>query len=190
MIEVATSFNAPFWQTAGRFLEGKLLVERGEFVQGATVLRDAFDTCRRTGWRISYPEFRGALAQALAAVGQVDAALYAVNEAVASAGQGENGQVWYVPELLRIKGDVLLQQAGDQSSAAAEDCFNQAGEMAREQGALVWELRVALILARLLRAQGRSADAMGVLQPVYDRFTEGFDTADLKSARVLLDTLR
>jgi hypothetical protein len=85
-IEVATSFNAPFWQTAGRFLEGKLLVERGEFAQGATVLRDGFDTCRRTGWRISYSEFRGARAQALAGVGQVDAALYAVNEAVASAG--------------------------------------------------------------------------------------------------------
>ena len=62
--------------------------------------------------------------------------------------------------------------------------------MAREQGALFWELRVALSLARLLRGQGHSADAMGVLQPVYDRFTEGFDTADLKSARVLLDTLR
>jgi predicted ATPase len=91
---------------------------------------------------------------------------------------------------LVIKGEVLLQQAGDRSAAAAEDCFDQAGEMTREEGALFWELRVALSLARLLRGQGRSADAMGVLQPVYDRFTEGFETADLRSARALLNTWR
>ena len=85
---------------------------------------------------------------------------------------------------------MLLRQAGDRSVVAAEDCFDQAGEMAREQGALFWELRVALSLARLLRGEGRSADAVGILQPVYDRFTEGFETADLRSARALLDALR
>jgi predicted ATPase len=62
-------------------------------------------------------------------------------------------------------------------------------EMAREQGALFWELRVALSLARLLRGQGRSADAVGILQPVYDRFTEGFATADLQAAKGLLQQL-
>jgi predicted ATPase len=152
------------------------------------VLRDAFDTCSRTGWRISYPEFKGALAQALAGLGQVDAALSTVNEAVASAGQGENSQVWYVPELLRIKGEVLLRQAGDRSAAAAEDCFNQAREMAREQGALFWELRVALSLARLRVTQGRHNEARQTLAPVYDRFTEGFATSDLRAAKALLDT--
>jgi ATP/maltotriose-dependent transcriptional regulator MalT len=190
LIEVATRFNAPFWQTAGRLLEGKLLVERGEFAQGAAFLRDAFDTCGRTGWRISYPEFRGALAQALAGLGQLDEALSAVNEAVANAGQGENGQVWYVPELLRVKGDVLLRQAGDRSVTAAEDCFDQAGEMAREQGALFWELRVALSLARFRLIQGRSNEARQVLAPVYDRFTEGFATTDMASARALLEALQ
>src|SRR5215472_11219658 len=90
----------------------------------------------------------------------------------------------------RIKGEVLLRQAEDGSTAAAENCFDQAGKMAREQGALFWELRVALSLARLLGGQGRSAGAMGILQPVYDRFTEGFETADLISARALLDALR
>ena len=59
--------------------------------------------------------------------------------------------------------------------------------MAREQGALFWELRIALSLARLLRGQGRSADAVEILQPVYDRFTEGFDTADLREASSLLE---
>jgi predicted ATPase len=93
-------------------------------------------------------------------------------------------------ELLRIKGEVLLRQTSNQAIQAAEDCFAQAAEMAREQGALFWELRVALSLARLLRGQGRSGDAMGILQSVYDRFTEGFDTADLKAAKALLDELR
>jgi predicted ATPase/DNA-binding winged helix-turn-helix (wHTH) protein len=188
LIELATSFNAPFWQTAGHFLEGKLLVERGEFTHGAAVLQDAFDTCSRTSWRISYPEFRGTLAQALAGVGQLDEALGVVNEALASAGQGENGQVWYIPEVLRVKGDVLLRQAGDRAAAAAEDCFAQAGEMAREQGALFWELRVALSLAHSYVTQGRHNEARQTLAPVYDRFTEGFATTDLRAAKALLDT--
>jgi predicted ATPase len=72
----------------------------------------------------------------------------------------------------------------------AEDLFRQALKMARRQGALSLELRAATSLARLLRDQGRPADALAVLQPVYDRFTEGFDTADLKEAKALLDTLQ
>jgi hypothetical protein len=97
------------------------------------------------------------LAQPLAGLGEVDAALGAVNGAVASAGQGENGQLWYVSELLRIKGDALLRQTSNQAVQAAADCFARASEMAREQGALFWKLWVALSLARLLRAEGRSA---------------------------------
>lgn len=59
-------------------------------------------------------------------------------------------------------------------------------DWARRQGTQSWELRAATSLARLLRDQGRSADGVALLQPVYDRFTEGFDTADLKSAKALL----
>jgi DNA-binding winged helix-turn-helix (wHTH) protein len=189
IIESATSAAAPFWTTVGQFLRGKLLVERHQFAEGLAVLREAFDTCNRTGWRLSYPEFMGSFALALAGLGRLDEAHDAVCKAIEAAGGREDGQQWYVPELLRIKGEVLLRQAGDGSAAAAEDCFNQAREMAREQGALFWELRVALSLAQLLRGQGRSAEAMGILQPVYDRFTEGFATADLQTAEHLLQQL-
>ena len=72
------------------------------------------------------------------------------------------------------------------AAGLAEDLFGQALDRARRQGALSWELRAATSLARLLRDQGRSDDATTVLQPVYDRFTEGFGTADLTSARTLL----
>ena len=189
LIDVATGLNAHFWETAGRFLKGKLLVERGEFAQGLLILRDAFETCSQTGWRLSYPEFKGALALACAGLGRLDEALGALEDAVASAGEGENGQVWYVPELLRIKGEVLLLQAPDGTGQAAEDCFIQADQMAREQDALFWELRIALSLARLRVSRNRHYEARALLASVYDRFTDGFMTADLEDARAMLEGL-
>jgi predicted ATPase len=92
--------------------------------------------------------------------------------------------------LLRVKGELLLLQGAPAAAAAAEDHFRQALGWARQQGALSWELRTATSLARLLRDQSRAADALALLQPVYDRFTEGFDTADLMAAKALLDTLQ
>jgi predicted ATPase/DNA-binding winged helix-turn-helix (wHTH) protein len=189
LLEAATSAAAPFWTMVGQFLRGKLLVERHQFAEGLAVLREAFDICNQTGWRLSYPEFMGSFALALAGLGRLDEAHDAVCEAIEAAGGGEDGEQWYLPELFRIQGEVLLQQAGDWPPGAAENCFYRAGEMARDQGGLFWELRAALSLARLLRGQGRSADATGILRPVYDRFTEGFDTADLKAAKALLDAL-
>jgi predicted ATPase len=182
--------NAHLWETAGHFLKGKLLVERGEFAQSLLVLRDAFETCDRTGWHISYEEFKGALALGLAGTGRLDEALAALDDAMAADREGADGHGWYAPELLRIKGEILLQQAADQSTSAAEDCFNQAAQMAREQSALFWELRVALSVARLRVSQGRHHEARAPLASVYDRFTEGFATADLQAARTLLEELR
>jgi predicted ATPase len=100
--------------------------------------------------------------------------------------EGADGRGWFAPELLRIKGEVLLQQAADQLAFAAEDCFTQAAQMAREQDALFWELRIALSVARLKVSQGRHREARALLASVYDRFTEGFATADMQAARTLL----
>jgi predicted ATPase/DNA-binding winged helix-turn-helix (wHTH) protein len=187
LIEVATDVNAQLWAAAGYFLRGKLLVERGEPTQGLLVLRDAFETCDRTGWRLSYEEFKGALALGLARTGRFDEALVALDDATAA--EREYGHGWYSPELLRIKGEVLLQQAGDQSASTAEDCFDRAAQMAREQDALFWELRVALSVARLRVSRGHHQEARASLAAVYDRFTEGFATADLQAARTLLEQL-
>jgi predicted ATPase len=139
------------------------------------------------GWRLSYAEFKGALASGLAGTGRLDEALVVLDDATAVA--RENGHGWYAPELLRIKGEVLLQQAADQLTLAAEDCFNQATQMAREQRALFWELRIALSVARLRVSQGRKHEARAQLASVYDRFTEGFATADMQAARTVLDGL-
>ena len=83
-----------------------------------------------------------------------------------------------------------MQGSARRQRGVAEDHFRQALDLAHRQGALSWELRAATSLARLRRDQGRSADALALLEPVYNRFTEGFETADLKSAKTLLDTLR
>jgi predicted ATPase len=95
---------------------------------------------------------------------------------------------WIMPELLRIKGELLLLDGAP--AEEAESCFEQALDLSATQGALSWELRAATSLATLYRGQGRAADAIASLRPIYDRFTEGFDTADLLAAKALLDTLR
>jgi predicted ATPase len=189
LIEVTKGSNAHLWEAAARFLKGKLLVERGEFAQGLLVLRDAFETCDRTGWHISYEEYKGALALGLAGTGRLDEALIALDDAMAADRKGADGRGWYAPELLRIKGEVLLQQAAAQLVLPAEDCFTKSAQIAREQGALFWELRVALSVARLRVSQGRQHEARAPLASVYDRFIEGFATADLRAARTLLEGL-
>jgi predicted ATPase len=136
---------------------------------------------------VSYPEFLGVLAEALGRLGERTDALATIERALARTNRG--GERWYASELTRIKGELLLQEAGDQSIAAAEGLFLEALEVARQQGALFWELRGALSLARLRVRQDRRGDARRTLAPVYERFTEGFKTADLRSAKALLDSL-
>src|SRR5262249_43606054 len=128
------------------------------------------------------------LAAGLGSTGQITDGLTAAAQAIERAERTEAR--WLLPESLRIKGELLLLQAAHGAMAAAEAHFRQALEWARRQGALSWELRPATSLARLMRYRGRLADAVAILQTVYDRFTEGFDTADLTAAKALLDDLR
>jgi predicted ATPase len=187
LMDLATSLGAPFWKILAQCLEGKLLIKRGEFGTGSAQLRTALDTCEKTGQTICYPEFLGALAEGLAGLGQFTEALATVDRALATADRG--GERWFVAELLRTKGELLLHGAGDRSISAAERCFSEALEVAREQGALSWELRSALSFARLRVSQVRQDDARQLLAPVYSRFTEGFETPDLRSASAMLQSL-
>jgi len=99
------------------------------------------------------------------------------------------GERMYESELYRLKGELLLlRDAGD--AAKAEDSFRTALEIARGQGAKSWELRATTSLARLLAKQGKRDQARAMLAEIYGWFTEGFDTADLKDAKALLDELR
>jgi predicted ATPase len=99
------------------------------------------------------------------------------------------GERWFEAELHRGRGDALLRLP-ECATAEAEACFRKALAIAQEQEAKLWELRAATSLARLWRDQGRRVEARDLLAPVYDWFTEGFDTADLKDAKALLDELQ
>src|SRR5215813_14363383 len=156
--------------------------------KGSAQLHEMLDACKRTGWLVSYPEFKGALALAFVELGQHGEALDALNEALTIAGLG--GEQWYIAELLRIKGELLLRPGPNQSFTVAEKAFEQAIIVAREQRALAFELRAALSLSRLMNSQHRPDEARQILEPPCNRFTEGLEAPDLRAARAMLDTLR
>jgi predicted ATPase len=124
------------------------------------------------------------LAAGLAGAGQIAEGLAVVDEALARAKQTE--AEWCLAELLRTKGELLLLGREPTAVTTAEQCFHQALDVARRQGALSWELRAATSLARFWRGQQRVTQARKLLGPVYRRFTEGFETADLVAAKALL----
>jgi predicted ATPase len=151
-------------------------------------LRCALDELRKLEFVQRCPAFLGTLADGLGRVGQGAEGLAAVDEALALSERDE--ERWCVAELLRIKGELVMSESGPDAADAAEDHFGQALDWARRQGALSWELRAATSLARLWRDQNRTQAAREILAAVYNRFTEGFETADLRAAKWLLDGLR
>jgi predicted ATPase len=128
------------------------------------------------------------VAEALGGAGRIADGLAAVKDALAWIEHTD--ERWRIGELLRVKGELLLLQSAPGAAARAEDHFRQALDWARRQGALSWELRAATSLARLWHDQNRIKAAREILAAVYDRFTEGFETADLKAAKLLLESLR
>jgi predicted ATPase/DNA-binding winged helix-turn-helix (wHTH) protein len=178
------------WQLYGWGYQGAVAIRRGDVATGLRLLRSCYEELGETG--ITAPRFmRFAavdMAEGLAKTGQIADAFDAIDDAIARAERTE--ELWQLPELLRVKGELVLLQGGAPQAAAAENYFQRALDWARRQGASSWELRAAASLARLLRDQGRSAEAVALLQPVYDCFTEGFDTVDLKAAKALLDALQ
>jgi predicted ATPase len=152
------------------------------------LLRAGLDDLGEANTAYRFIPFMGEMAEALGRPGQVADGIAAIDEAIERCEWTEVHSV--MSELLRVKGELLLLQRAPGAATAAEDHFRQALDSARRQGALSFELRAATSLGRLLRDQGRPADALAPLQPVYDRFTEGFETADLKAAKALLDAPR
>ena len=131
--------------------------------------------------------FLGALAEGLGSAGRATEGLAAIEEASERSERTE--ERWSMPELLRVKGELLLLQGAPNAVADAEALFLQALDWARRQELLSWELRGATSLARLFHQQGRTSQARKLLAPIYDRFTEGFGTADLIAAKAVLEAL-
>jgi predicted ATPase len=151
------------------------------------LLSKSLETFRRSENTVYYLALLGSLAEGLAGAGRLAEALSVNDEALSESKR--DGQGWYLPEFLRIKGELLLQDARPQTDTAAEACFLESIETARRQGALFWELRSALSLARLRMKQSRADQARQILAPIYHQFKEGFETADLRAARAMLESL-
>jgi predicted ATPase len=172
------------WQAEGRCLQGALWLKRGRIDEGLELLRSALDQLHETGCILRYAGFLGVFAEGLAVAGEVPAGRAAIDEALTRS--DSNGERWFDPELLRIKGELVLLENRVDAALAAEDLFRQAIDLAHQQGALSWELRVAISLARMLHDRGQNNGARQALAPVYARFAEGYATADLQIAKNLL----
>ncbi len=172
------------WNDFASRLKGVLLVKTGDLAGGSPLLRAGLHEITEPNADLWFLTGLGQMAEALGQAGR-----FADGIATVERGLDRSQRGWLAPELLRIKGELLLLQGTTGTTEAVEDVFRRALDGAREQGTPSWELRAATSLARLLRHQGRTADATTCLQPVYDRFTEGFDTADLIAAKQLLDEL-
>ena len=157
----------------------------GQPAQGIPLLTAGLEHQRALGSTLYIPHGLPTLADAYRVGGVPELGLAQISEAEQLA---EATQVkWVLAETLRLRGD-LLAQTGDHT--AAEASYREALALAQQQSAKLWELRTATSLARLWAAQGRRAEAHELLAPIYGWFTEGFDTADLKDAKALLDQLR
>ena len=185
LLDHSTRYALTFWAARGRSCKGALAIRRGDVATGLPLLRAGLDELREARSAI-FGLIELLLPEALGRTGQIAEGLAAIQEAI---NHSENTEErWMIAEMLRINGELLLMQGGA-SAAAAEHHVRQALDWAAQQGALSLELRAAMSLARWLRDQTRSADARPLLQPIYDRFTEGFHTADLKQAKLLLASL-
>jgi class 3 adenylate cyclase/predicted ATPase len=176
----------PFAQM-GRILRGWAKVESGAAREGVRELEAILAPARaKTRKRALLPLYLGLLADAYLRLGQIESGLAALDEAFAKVAlQDEH---FWEPELHRLKA-ALLDSGQQPDEALGQACLEKAIEIARGQRAKAFELRAATDLARLWQRQGRIAEARDLLAPIYDWFTEGFDTADLKNAKGLLDKL-
>jgi predicted ATPase len=185
-ISLAQEQGFPFWMAVSAMLHGWALALQGQAQEGIEQINQSMMDYRVTGAKIALSHYLALLAEAYGTMEQPEAGLTALAEALTLA--ETTGERWYEPELHRLKGILLLQQSSD-NQAEAESCFQQAITIARSQQAKSWELRAATSLAKLWQQQGKRQEAHDLLAPVYNWFTEGFDTADLKAAKALLDEL-
>jgi predicted ATPase len=176
----------PFWIAINASLCGWTLTQQGQVEEGIEQLTQSLIAYRVTGAEVIRPYWLALLAEAHGTMGRPETGLTVLTEALALV--DITGERWSEPELYRLKGELLLQLSLD-NQTEAETCLQHAIRIARTQQAKSFELRAATSLARLWQQQDKRQEAHDLLTPVYNWFTEGFDTADLKDAKALLDAL-
>jgi predicted ATPase len=185
-ISHAESHSLAPYLAVGCGVKGELAIRRGDAKGGVESLQGCLEKLHAARYERLTTAFNISLVQGLAEIGRFAEGLTLIDET--SRLVETNGDVCYMPELLRVKGGLLLSMP-QPSGADAEMCFMHSLELSRRQAARAWELRTAVDLAALLAAQRRPESARALLQPVFEQFVEGSDTADLKAAERLLATL-
>jgi predicted ATPase len=188
--ESAIAFSAergfPDLLARATILRGWAMAEQGHHEDEMAQMQEGLAASRATGSGLWRPHFLCLLAEACLEAGRLDDGLSALTEALAAADEHKNRH--HEAEMHRLKGELLLKQ-DDSNATEAQNCFEGAIGIARKQSAKSLELRATMSLARLLAKQGRRDEARAMLADIYGWFTEGFDTADLKDAKALLDQL-
>ena len=185
-LSLAQEQKFSFFMALSSLLHSWVLTHQGQAKEGIAQLHQDLTAYHATGAEMLRPYCLALLAEAHGAMGQPAEGLMTLTEALLLT--DKTGERWYEAELHRLKGELLLQQHAD-NQADAETCFQHALDLARKQQAKSLELRAATSLARLWQQQGKRQEAHDLLAPVYNWFTEGFDTADLQDAKALLDEL-
>jgi predicted ATPase len=208
-ILLSKEYGFPRWLTCGTMLQGWVLAEQGDVVQGIEQLQQGLATWRAMGNELALPLYFIMLTEAYGRAARPEEGLRVLAEAQAIA--TKNAERRFDAELLRLKGELLLLQASASTApleaalvaevewegttralplpAAAEICLRQAIDVARQQQAKSLELRATVSLSRLWQAQGRRAEAHHILAEISGWFTEGFETPDLQAAQALLNAL-
>ena len=183
IVALADGKGALFWKNGSIMLQGRVLSLNGEAAAAVKMITSVIAAARSTGATMWLPLYLLHLGNAYGHLGEYDEAWGFIGEAMTTIEATK--ERWWKSELNRTAGELALKSRG----ANAEEYFDRALVIARQQQAKSWELRAAMSMARLWREQGKWDEARELLAPVYGGFTEGFDTRDLKEARNLLDEL-
>ena len=186
LIALSTEQGFAFWLAWGVILRGWALTVQGAGTEGIAQMRQGFSAYGATGAEVDRPYLIAMLAEAYKEAGQAEEGLAVLIEALAFV--DKTGDRYWEAELYRPKGELLLALA-EENQAEAEACFQNAIDIARRQEAKCFELRAVMSLSRLWQQQGKQEEARQMLSDIYGWFTEGFDTTDLKEAKVLLEEL-
>jgi len=186
LVVLADEKGTLIWKASGLSLQGILLALSGKPAEAIPMIISGRSMYESTGATLGLPWRSPHLSAAYAELGQFDDAWRCVNEAITAVEATK--ETWCEAESHRVAGEIALKSP-EANVPNAQAHFERALAVARAQQAKSWELRAAMSMARLLRDQGKRDEARDQLAPVYGRFTEGFDTLDLKDAKALLDEL-
>jgi predicted ATPase len=186
LVALADEKGSAFWKAHGMLRQGHLVALNGKASDAVRVITSGITAYRPTGSTMWLPLYMSQLASAYAELGQFDDAWRCVGEAMTVADTSK--EKWCNAEINRVAGQIALKSP-EAATPKAEEYFEHALAVARQQQAKSWELRAAMSLARLWRDQGKPRQARELLAPIYGWFTEGFDTLDLKEAKALLSEL-